>query len=133
MNSPTSEIKTTTPWHVWLVGVLALLWNCISAFDYFMTTTRFYSFPMWVDISWGLYVFAGIIGALALLFRKRWAVSVFSLSLVAMVVTSLYVFATSGLTVSGGVGALIFSALTFIVAVALLLYALRLARKGVLR
>jgi hypothetical protein len=55
------------------------------------------------------------------------------LSLVAMIITSLYVFATSGLTVSGGVGALIFSALTFIVAVALLLYALRLTRKGVLR
>jgi hypothetical protein len=133
MNNPTPTSDTTTPWHVWLIGVLALLWNCMNAFDYFMTTTRFYSFPLWVDVSWGLYVFAGILGAVALLFCKRWAVSVFTLSLVAMVITSLYIFATNGLSLGGGVGALIFTAMTFIIAVALLLYTLRLARKGVLR
>lgn len=132
MNSPALASKTTTPWHVWLIGVLALLWNCINAFDYFMTITHFYSFPMWVDISWGLYVFAGILGALALLFRKRWAVSVFTLSLVAMVITSLYVFATNGFSLTGSMGPLIFSAMTFIVAVVLLIYSLRLSRKGVL-
>ncbi len=133
MNSPTPASKTTTPWHIWLIGVLALLWNCMGAFDYVMTITRFYSFPLWVDVSWGLYLLAGIFGAVALLFRKRWAISMFALSLVAMVITSLYIFATNGLSVSGGVGALIFTAMTFIIAVALLLYALRLARKGVLR
>lgn len=132
MNSPTLASKSATPWHVWLIGVVALLWNSMNAFDYFMTTTHFYSFPMWVDISWGLYVFAGLIGAVALLFRKRWTVSVFTLSLVAMVITSLYIFVTNGLSVSGSAGELIFTAMTLVIAVALLLYALRLARKGVL-
>lgn len=133
MNTPTLASKTTTPWHIWLIGVLALLWNCMNLFDYFMTITHFYSFPMWVDIFWGLYVLAGIIGAVALLFRKRWAVSVFTMSLVAMLITSLYIFATNGLSGNGSVGALIFTAMTFIIAVVLLLYAFRLARKGVLR
>lgn len=132
MNSPTLAPKSATPWHVWLIGVVALLWNSMNLFDYFMTITHFYSFPMWVDISWGLYVFAGLIGAVALLFRKRWAVSVFTLSLVAMVITSLYIFVTNGLSVSGSAGELIFTAMTLVIAVALLLYALRLARKGVL-
>lgn len=40
MNNPTPASKTTTPWHLWLVGVLALLWNCIGAFDYAMTETH---------------------------------------------------------------------------------------------
>src|SRR3546814_2675554 len=26
-----------TPWHLWVVGVLSLLWNAVGAFDYTMT------------------------------------------------------------------------------------------------
>ncbi len=133
MNEITSTAKVAAPWHIWLIGVLALLWYCMSAFDYFMTVTHFYSFPMWVDISWGLYILAGILGAIALLLRKRWAVSVFAVSLVAMVITSFYIFASNGLSGSVGPGALVFTAITFIFAVGLLIYARFLARKEVLK
>lgn len=132
MNEITSTPKVATLWHVWLIGILALIWYGMSAFDYFMTVTHFYSFPMWVDISWGIYVLAGILGAIALLFRKRWAVSVFTISLVAMVITSFYIFASNGLSGSVGVGALVFTAITFIFAVGLVVYARYLARKEAL-
>jgi hypothetical protein len=98
-----------------------------------MTATHFYSFPLWVDATWGLYVWGGILGAVVLLFRKRWVVSVFAVSLAGMVITSFYIFATNGLAMTGGAGALIFTALTFIIAVGLLVYARVLTRKGVLR
>ena len=29
-----------TPWHLWLVGVLSLLWNGVGAFVFVQTTTR---------------------------------------------------------------------------------------------
>ena len=29
-----------TPWHLWVVGVLSLLWNMIGAFDFYMTQTH---------------------------------------------------------------------------------------------
>ena len=29
-----------TPWHLWAVGVVALLWNAMGALDYVMTQTR---------------------------------------------------------------------------------------------
>ncbi len=29
-----------TPWHLWLTGVSALLWNSMGALDYFMTQTQ---------------------------------------------------------------------------------------------
>ena len=29
-----------TPWHLWVVGILALLWNSFGCVDYFMTQTR---------------------------------------------------------------------------------------------
>ena len=72
MNDQTLWSRNATPWHLWLVGVLALLWNSVGAFDYVMTETRnasylssftpeqlayFYGFPMWVVATWALAVF----------------------------------------------------------------------------
>lgn len=149
MNSPVPAPNVVTPWHLWLVGVLALLWNGIGAYDYVMTETRnaaymnaftpeqlayFYGFPMWVVATWALSVWGGVLGAVLLLLRKRWAVPVFGVSLVTMVLTSFYNFVlTDGLAIMGGAGGLVFSAVIFVVAVALLVYARSLARSGVLR
>jgi hypothetical protein len=88
---------------------------------------------MWVVASWALSVWGGMLGALLLLLRKRWAVPVFGVSLAAMVLTSFHNFVLSnGLEVMGGAGGLAFSAVIFVVAVALLFYARHLARGRVL-
>jgi hypothetical protein len=148
MNDPTQASGKATPWHVWLVGILALLWNCVGAFAYVMTETRnvsymskftpeqiayYNGFPMWVVATWALSVWGGVLGAVLLLLRKRLAVPVFGVSLATLVLTFIYNFAlTNGFAIMGGVGGLIFSAVIFVIAVALLLYARRLARVGVL-
>ena len=90
------------PRHLWIVGVLSLLWNSVGAFDYVMTETRnadylrgftpeqlayFTGFPKWVVAAWALAVWGGVAGSLGLLWRQRWAVPVFGLSLAAMAVT----------------------------------------------
>ena len=36
--TPTPAIKA--PWHLWLVGVISLLWNLMGAFDFYITQTR---------------------------------------------------------------------------------------------
>jgi hypothetical protein len=149
MNNPTPAPKTATPWHVWLVGVLALLWNSVGAFDYVMTETRnasymsaftpeqlayFYGFPTWAVATWALSVWGGVLGSVLLLLRQRWAVPVFGVSLATMTLTFFYNFVlTNGLAVMGGVGGLVFSAVIVVIAVALLIYARTLARNGVLR
>jgi hypothetical protein len=94
----------------------------------------FYGFPMWVVASWALSVWGGVFGAVALLLRKRWAVPVFAISLVTMVLTTFHNFVlTNGMAIMGGTGGLVFSAVIFVIAVALLVYARSLARAGVLR
>ncbi len=139
----------TTPWHLWVVGVLALLWNGVGAFDFVMTESRnasymsaftaeqlayFYAFPLWAIATWAVSVWGGVLGSVLLLLRRRWAVPVFGASLVTMVLTSLYQFVlSSGLAVMGTAAGLIFSAVIFVIAVALLLYAWSLSRHGVLR
>jgi hypothetical protein len=149
MNTSMTTSKVSTPWHLWLVGVLALLWNCVGAFDYVMTETRnssylssftpeqlayFDSFPKWVVGTWALSVWGGVAGAVLLLLRRRLAVPVFAISLAAMVPTFFHNYVlTNSLAVMGGVGGLIFTAVIVIVGIALLIYARSLASQGVLR
>jgi len=149
MNSPIPAPYAVAPWHLWLVGVLALLWNGVGAFDYVMTETRnatymssftpeqlayFYGFPKWVIAAWALSVWGGVLGSVLLLLRKRWAGPVFGVSLATMLMTFVHNFVlTDGLAIMGEGSALAFSALIVVIGVALLAYARRLVRTGVLR
>jgi hypothetical protein len=136
------------PRHLWVIGVLALLWNAMGAFDYLMTQTRnesymgnftpeqleyFYGFPTWVVAFWALAVWGGVLGTILLLMRKRLAVGVFLVSFVSMVITSFHNFVLSdGMEAMGGVGPLIFSVVIFFVALGLWIYSRAMAQQGVL-
>ena len=137
-----------TPRHLWVVGVLAVLWNAIGAFDYAMTQTKnatymsaysaeqleyFYGFPAWVVAFWALAVWGGVLGSVLLLLRKRLAVLVFLVSFVAMVITTFHNYVLSnGMEIFGDVGSNVFTAVIFLVALGLFLYARAMDKKGVL-
>lgn len=149
MNQAAATGAQRAPWHLWVVGVLSLLWNSVGAVDYLMTQTRnaaylgsftpeqmayFQGFPAWAIACWALSVWGGVLGSALLLARRRFAVPVFLVSLVAMLPMWLYNYVFSdGLRLMGGAGALAFSALIFVVALALWWYARRLAGAGRLR
>jgi len=145
----TVETRTATPKHLWVVGILALVWNAIGAFDYLMTQTRneaymgqftpeqlayFYGFPAWVDATWAIAVWGAVLGSVLLLLRRRLAAPVFAVALVAMVITTIYNYGLSnGLEVMGGAGPLVFSIVIFVIGVALVVYSRAMAARGVLR
>jgi hypothetical protein len=143
-----SEAKPgSAPRHVWIVGILALLWNAMGAFDYLMTETRneaymsqftpeqlefFYGFPAWLVALWAIAVWGGLLGAVLLLMRRRLAVQLFLASFVSMAVTSVHNYGIAGgADIVGGAG-LAFSAVIFVVALLLVVYARRMAARGVL-
>ncbi|MEQ9104856.1 MAG: hypothetical protein RIE53_09165 [Rhodothermales bacterium] len=144
MESTTSS----TPRHLWIVGILSLLWNAMGAFDYSMTQFQvesymsnftpeqlefFYGFPWWLDALWAIAVWGSVLGSLGLLLRKAWAVPVFGASLVCMMGTTIHnYFIEDGMAVMGGIGVLVFSMVIFIVAVFLFIYARRMRDTGVL-
>jgi len=147
---PTAQNSfAATPKHLWIIGVVSLLWNGMGAFDYLMTQTRnaaymgqftpeqleyYYGFPAWAVSAWAIAVWGAVLGSILLLARRRLAVPVFAVSLAAMVVTTIYNFVLSdGLAIMDGVGPLIFSIMIFLVAVGLLVYARAMAGRGVLR
>ena len=137
-----------TPWHLWVIGVLALLWNSVGAIDYVMSQTRnqaymsgftpeqlafFYGLPAWTIAAWAIGVWGGVLGSLLLLLRRRLAAWVFLASLVGVVVTTFQNYVLSnGLEVIGGPGAIAFTALIFVVAVALFIYARAMHKRGIL-
>ena len=147
MSDATSAAPARAPRHLRIVGVVTLLWNGVGAFDYLMTQTKneaymsaftpeqldyFYGFPAWVVAAWALAVWGGVLGSLLLLLRKKLAVPVFLVSLVSMVATTIYNFVlTDGMAVMGGEGAA-FSAVIFVVALGLWLYARAMRGRGVL-
>jgi hypothetical protein len=143
-----SEAQATkTPRHLWIVGIVALLWNLMGAYDYVMTETKneaymskftpeqlefFYGFPVWLIAFWAIAVWGGVLGAVFLLMRKKLAVPTLLVSFLCMVVTAIhnYVFAGAA-EIVGGMG-LFFSVVIFVVALALVIYARSMAKRGVL-
>lgn len=137
------------PWHLWVVGIVSLLWNAMGAFDYVMTNMKaesymsaftpeqlefFYGFPTWVTATWAIAVWFGVLGSVLLLARSGLAVMVFAISFVAMVATSVHNFILSDVKMSdiAGPGALWFSLAIFVVAALLVVYARGQRQRGVL-
>lgn len=147
--SETGETDVTpTPWHFWLIGVVALLWNAMGVFDYIMTQTRneaylssftaeqlsyYFSFPSWVVAAWAIAVWGGLLGTLLLLMRRRQAVWVFLVSLIAMVTTTFHNYILSdGMEFMGDAFSLGFTAVIFLIALALFLYARAMQKRKIL-
>lgn len=141
--------KAGTPKHLWIIGAIATLWSAMGGLDYIMTQTRnqdymsqftteqlafFYDLPVWVVSCWAIAVWGGLLGSILLLLRKKLAVWVLLVSLVAMVLTTIHnYFISNGLEVMGDGPSLAFSAAIFTISVILYLYARTMAQRGVLR
>ena len=139
-----------TPIHLWIVGVISLLWNAGGAYDYTMTQTRsaayldmltaeqvdyIQSAPVWFDAFWAIGVWFGVIGSLLLLLRSRFAGGAFALSLLGLLGASIYSFGLaepSALDI-GGLFAGVFSAAIAVSLILFWLYARVMTRRGVLR
>lgn len=148
MSENQAASNARTPWHLWVVGIFAVLWNAMGAFDYFMTQTQnegymsnftpeqleyFYGFPSWVVAFWAIAVWGGVLGAVLLVLRKGLAVPVFLVSFISMVVTTIYNFGLSdGLEAMGDPFSLFFSGLIFVFALLFYIYARAMRNRGVL-
>jgi hypothetical protein len=138
-----------TPWHLWLVGILSLLWNSMGALDYTMTKTKnaaymgnftpdqldyFYSFPAWANLGWAVGVWFAVARSFLLLFRSRRALWSFVLSFLGMITTLVYqiAFAETKMLELMGLGPALFTLAIFVVGLLLIIYARTQKTSGVL-
>ena len=145
-----TDTTERTPWHVWLVGAIALLFNSIGAFDYVMSMTQgasymakagmtpeqiahYQTMPGWMIAVWAIGVWGAMLGSLLILLRNRYAFPVFAVSLAAFLVSLVYTYGmTDGGEVMGG-QMLIASAVITALLLFFLFYARKMAKRGVLR
>ena len=144
-----------TPVHLWIVGILSLLWSCFGCYDYTMTRIRntdyiasampgvdpnaalawVDAFPLYAQIGWGLGVWGGLLGSILLLIRSRWAVWSFGISLIGAVLSLGYQIALApplpGATESAMMKLVPY--VVIVICIALFLYARAMEKKGVLR
>jgi hypothetical protein len=136
------------PWHLWAIGIVSLLWNAMGGVDYTMTHMNnaawlaqmtqeqiawINDFPVWATSFWALGVWGAVVGSILLLLRSGWAVPAFGVSLLGLIGSHVYQYTSSppaGLNTASGTA---FAAVLAIVAVALLWYARRMRKQGVLR
>ena len=148
-------VSARTPAHLWIVGILSLLWNGFVAYDYLMTRTHnmeylrtampgvdpqaglawIESMPMYAQVGWGLGVWLGLLGSVLVLIRSRWAVWSFGISMVGAIVSLGYQLLLAppmpGAAESPAMKAS--PIVIIVIAIALFLYARAQEKKGVLR
>ncbi len=139
-----------TPWHIWLIGAVSLLWNTGGAVDYMMAhyapetwftaaspaqRAYFESFPVWATAFWALGAWGALAGSVLLLMRSRFAALAFGVSLIGLLVNTSRLFAAEGAGAVDllGRGNLAFTAALIIVALGLWLYARAMVQLGFLR
>jgi hypothetical protein len=143
--SADSLSQKKTPWHLWVVGVVALLWNASGAYTIMMAqagrlpnlteeeAAYYAAQPLWFVIVTDIALISAMAAAAALLLRHRSAVVLFAVSLAAIFLTDAYdlVSGTAQMLTSGG--ALIVTVFIFVIAVLELVYANTMKGRGVLQ
>lgn len=144
-----NRLTVKTPWHLWLVGVIGLLWNGFGATDFAMTVTMrddwlrmmkmtdaqiayMDSFPGWMYLVWFAGTWGAIIGAVLLLLRSRWAVHAFIVSLIGFLLSLVYSYLLSDASeVMGGME--VMNVVILAGCLFFLWYAWTMKKRGVLR
>jgi len=143
-----------TPAHLWIVGILSLLWGCMGAYDYVMTRTHNVAYlakampgvdpnvglawienmPMYAQIGWGLGVWGGLLGAVLLLIRSRYALWSYAASVLGVVLCFGYQLGLAP-HLPGADGAMykVFPIIIIVISLFMLWYSWSMAKKGVLR
>ena len=133
------------PTSFWVYGAAALVWNLIGIFFYvqhvtispealatlsqqhqdFITQT-----PAWANGAFALAVNTGALGSLFLLLRKSWAVPVFVISLVSIIVQDVDAFLLRNAYGVLGINGVIIPSMVLVVGILLLLYSRSVQKKG---
>lgn len=148
MNTTLNRASAKTPWHLWVVGGVSLLWNSGGAISYTMTKLGMLegggmppeqieyvsNIPAWASAFWALGVWGCLLGSLALLLRSRAAPLLLGLSLIGLAGLTVYQRLLSDLPASyQTMGQSLFAAAIWVITLALFFYARRMRSAGHLK
>ncbi|MBT8394033.1 MAG: hypothetical protein KJN66_04195 [Bacteroidia bacterium] len=97
--------STKPPIWFWVISIISLIWHILGVNAYLQQAYRTEAFlamlnteqlnavndmPSWVTAAFAIAVFAGALGSIALLLRKKWARPLFSLALLGVVLQMIH-------------------------------------------
>lgn len=139
-----------TPWHLWVVGVVGVLWNAFGCVDYTMTMMQgetwlrsmgmtdaqiasYEAMPAWMTGVWAIGVWGALLGTALLLLRNKLAVPVFVVSLVAYVMSLVYTYGLSDQAATMPEGTWIMQGVILLLCLFFVWYSRMMAKRGLLR
>lgn len=141
-----TEGRVPTPVHLWLVGVVTLLFNSMGIISYLTAKLGMLaemglnaeqiafmeSYPAWASAFWALGVWGAFAGSVLVLLRSKWAFGAMVVALVGLV--GVTIAETAVMDVPAGLETpLGLKAAIWVVTLFLLFYSRAMAKAGVLR
>lgn len=140
------SINGKPPTAFWIIAGVALVWNLIGWLLFYMQVSAtdevlraaygeaeyeyLSTIPTWVTIAYGTAVTAGVLGCVFLLMRKLWAIPLFIVSLVAILVQDTYSFVLSDAMKVFGTGVIAIPIVVLVIAIGLVFYSRSAKDKG---
>ncbi|UWX53618.1 hypothetical protein NYZ99_10495 [Maribacter litopenaei] len=131
----TTETKVKPPVWFWIVSILALLWNLAGAMAYigqaYMSDevlaamsdaerNLYETQPAWVTAAFAIAVWGGTLACILLLIRKKWAKTLFIISLIGVLAQMTYNFFLSNTFEVYGASAMAMPIMIVVVSIALI-------------
>lgn len=141
MNDQINKLPTS----YWIIAVVGLIWNLMGVMNFFGQTFMsdetmaslpeaqqelFQSVPLWMTIVFAIAVFTGTLGCIGLLLKKAWAVPLFLISLVTIVIQMSYSFLITDYADIMGITSVIVMISIFVIAAVLYFYSTQSKKKG---
>jgi len=141
---------TKTPWHLWVVSVVAILFNGIGVYDYVMSKTQgaaymqsagmspaaiahYTTLPFWMNCVWAIGVWGAMLASILLLLKNKLAAPIFLVSLAAFLLSLVYHYVISGAGDLMGTAGHVSSAIITLLLVMFIFYAQAMGKRGILR
>lgn len=145
LDTPVQKPALKAPWHLFVIGSAAVLWNALGLFGFLATLTQFppymaqfpeasriywASVPLWTFAIWGVAVLSALVGSILLLRRQAHAVKMLALSVTTTIFSMAATYSQPAAEADQNRVAAVF---VIVVALLLLNYAFHMAKRGVLR
>lgn len=142
MSESTSQL---CPRWYWIVAGVGLVWNLMGVMAYIAQVTMtpeamaelpeaerllYEATPAWANGAFAIAVFGGALGCLALLLKKVWAVPLFIISLLGILVQMFYAFFMSNSFEVFGPGSAIMPGMVILIAIYLVWFARMAKTRG---
>jgi hypothetical protein len=144
----TTTVSTSergTPWHLWAVAIVTLLWNGSGAVTIMLAQAGrlpnltpdeaawYAAQPFWFVIATDIATLAPVAAGVTLLLRSRLAVWFFAVSLALIFFNNVYELVTGTSRALVNQGALIVTSIIVVIAILQLVYSNAMKKRGVLR